>query len=363
MKRLVVVVILYVTLLATVCWGQSPGYGEPVTGVPVYNGQATGSSVLGAFTISTGVKAGIRNIGLNYSIDIVPTEVTAPFIVFPPWGSELDMYPVDVSFRDSTAAFGGLRIAVERSPGTGVFASFCASIPRSIRIESSQGPSFGGAIPERRDWDSCRLQWWQADVGASYGLAGVGAALMAGVKFDRVSLRISDPQPTPGYTVFGTSYFFPDYGGDLKCSVVIPYVGMQILGPYFNGSVLLGSAGAAFSMPLQLNHAGTYVGFPGFFARYGLSEELRYRLTSGGLFVEARMETAMALSGGLTANFWAEGSWMRVRGNGDADLDGGSRWVFFGFNGGPTRYSLSSAGTSTLTQYVISAGATAELAF
>jgi hypothetical protein len=78
--------------------------------------------------------------------------------------------------------------------------------------------------------------------------------LVAGIRFDRILVRFSDPEPVPGYGY--DSFFpfppafrtvtFPGYSGDLNTLFTIPYIGCQIFGPYFKGSLLVGSASARF---------------------------------------------------------------------------------------------------------------------
>ncbi len=123
---------------------------------------------------------------------------------------------------------------------------------------------------------------------------------------------------------------FPDYSGDLNTFFTIPYIGCQILGPYFKGELLIGSANARLRLPLELSHAGHYITGPlfGFFGRRDLSEQAEYTFKNAGLFLEGGLESTFPV-GFFNCTLWAKGSWLRIRGDGDVNLTGQSSWFAF----------------------------------
>jgi len=194
--------------------------------------------------------------------------------------------------------------------------------------------------------------------------------LVGGIKFDRISVRFSDPEPVPGYGFFTILPLppairpvdFPGFSGDLNTLFTIPYIGCQIFGPYFKGSLLVGSASARLRLPLALSHASPYIAGPvGLTGRQGLSEQAEYTFKNAGLFLEAGLESTLPV-GFFNCTLWAKGNWLRIRGDGDVNLAGQSTLVIAVLNF-PQPFSSSSSGTSTLNQYTFDLGFSGAISF
>ena len=327
------------------------------------------------------LNVGYKKIALNFNLNIPPTELLSPFLSFPGflnyfalrnYGSLLDTYPLDAKIQSADLAVGAFRLDAQLTPVCGLFGSVSANIPRTVGIEASQGPGIGVTQPEAWRWTGSRFQWSEFEFGGWYNV-NQAVGLVAGIRFDRISVRFSDPEPVPGYSYFTFLPFppafrpvaFPDYGGDLTTFFTIPYIGCQIFGPYFKGELLIGSASARLRLPLSLSHGGPYIrDFIGFISgRQGLSEQAEYTFNNAGLFLEAGLESTFPV-GLFNCTLWAKGSCLRIRGDGDVSLTGQSSWfAFFGLFNLPEPFSSSNSGTSTLNQYTFDLGLSGAVAF
>jgi hypothetical protein len=326
----------------------------------------------GGIRIRPTLNVGYKRIALNFNLNIPPTELLSPFLLFPNYGSLLDTYPLDARIQSADLAVGAFRLDAQLTPACGLFGSVSANIPRTVGIEASQGPGIGVTQPEAWRWTGSRFQWSELEFGGWYNV-NQAVGLVAGIRFDRVSVRFSDPEPVPGYSYFtflpwppaSRPVAFQDYGGDLTTFFTIPYIGCQVFGPYFKGELLIGSANARLRLPLGLSHAGNYITGPlfGFFGRRDLSEQAEYTFKNAGLFLEGGLESTFPV-GFFNCTLWAKGSWLRIRGDGDVNLTGQSSWfALFGLLSLPEPFSASSNGTSTLSQYTFDLGLSGAISF
>ncbi|MBI4966453.1 MAG: hypothetical protein HY913_24445 [Desulfomonile tiedjei] len=356
--------------LAIIVTCLAPAFAQDVTsssflsgGSPVGTGQASFPGLnVGDISIWPTVKLGYKALGLNFNLNIPPTQVLSPFLLFPNYGSLLDSYPLDAKIQHADLLVGGIRVDTRITPTLNFFGSISANVPRTIGFQASEGPAIGQIPPQAWDWTGSRLQWSQYELGGSCRIAQ-NLAFVAGIKFDRTTVRFSDPEPIPSYgllvfTPFPTiqTFSFPDYGGDFDARFTIPYIGCEILGPYFKGTMIAGLASGRLRLPLNLNHGGTYFNFlVPFLGRQDISEQAEYAFSKTGLFLEGIMESSFPVTDRISLNAWLKGSWLRIRGSGDVNLNGQSSLFFFVF-ALPEPFSSSASGTSTLTQYSFDVG-------
>jgi hypothetical protein len=316
----------------------------------------------GAISIRPTVLAGYKHLGFNVSLGIPPTQILSPFGArFPEWGSLLDLYPLDVKVQSADLAVGAFRLDAQITPAWGLFGSVSANIPRTVSIYSDVSPGIGRIRPGGPlSWRGSRFQWSEFDVGGWYGI-NQAVGLVAGIRFDRVSVGFSNPDPVPSYRILIAALGFPtvyfsDYSGDLNTFFTIPYIGAQFFGPYFKGSVLIGSAGARLRLPLDLTHRGVYYALTILTGRRNLSEQAEYTFNKAGVFLEGNLEWSFPVRY-FNCTVWAKGNWLRIRGNADVTTAGRSAFYFL-----PTPvvlpqpFSESSSGTSTLNQYNLDVG-------
>lgn len=242
---------------------------------------------------------------------------------------------------------------------------------RTVGIEASQGPGIGVLPPQAWRWTGSRFQWSEYEFGGWYNI-NQSVGLVAGIRFDRVSVSFSEPEPLPSYGFFTIFPHppatrvatFPNYSGDLNTFFTIPYIGCQIFGPYFKGELLIGSASARLRLPLELSHAGPYITGPifGALGRQDLSEQAEYTFKNAGLFLEAGLESTLPVTGFFNCTLWAKGNWLRIRGDGDVKLAGQSSAFVLIFRL-PESFSSSNTGTSTLNQYTFDVGLSRAISF
>jgi len=321
-------------------------------------------------TIRPTINVGYKRIGFDFSLDIPPTQVLSPFLLFPSYGRVLDVYPLSTKIQSADLAVGTFRLDVQVTPAWCLFGSVSASIPRTVGIEANEGPSIGVISSQAWRWTGSRFQWSEFEVGGRYSLSPV-VGLIGGVKFARVSVRLSEPEPVPSYgffTIFPLppatrTVTFPDYSGDLRTFLTIPYIGCEVFGPYFKGSLLIGSASARLRLPLELSHASPYITGPifGIVGRRDLSEQAEYTFKNAGLFLEAGLESTFPISF-FNCTVWLKGNWLRIRGDADVNLAGQSSWFILAFSF-PEPFAESSSGGSTLNQYSFDLGFSAALTF
>jgi hypothetical protein len=226
--------------------------------------------------------------------------------------------------------------------------------------------------PRAWHWTGSQFQWSEYEFGGWYNI-NQAVGLIGGIRFDRISVRLSDPSPIPSYGVFTVlppplfttrPVNFPDYSGDLNTFLTIPYIGCQVFGPYFKGALLVGSASARLRLPLDLSHGGIYIrdvtGL-NLLGRRDLSEQAEYTFKNAGLFLEAGLESTFPVSF-LNCTLWAKGNWLRIRGDGDVNLAGQSSLAILAFSF-PQPFSASSGGTSTLSQYTFDVGLSSAISF
>jgi hypothetical protein len=322
----------------------------------------------GDISIRPSVLVGYKKIGFDVGLGISPTQLLSPFgILFPQWGSLLDLFPLNMKVQSADLAVGGFRLDAQITQACSLFGSVSANIPRSVDLFSSIGPGFGVLQPQSpRSWRGSGFQWSEFDVGGCYGI-NRAVGLVAGIKFDRISVRFSEPAPVPSYVLSligpDPTITFPDYSGDLNTFFTIPYIGAQFFGPYFKGSLIIGSAGARLRLPLDLTHPTTYyaLGLIGLTGRRDLSEQAEYTFKNPGLFLEGDLESTFPV-GLFNCTFWAKGSWLRIRGDADVTTAGRSSFFLLALTL-PQPFSGSTSGTSTINQYTFDVGLSSAISF
>jgi len=326
--------------------------------------------------ITSTARVGYKKLGFICNLDIPPTQLLSPFgVVFPEYGSLLDLFPLDAKIQSADLAVGTFRLDAQTTPFCGLFGSVSANIPRTVGVKALQGPAIGIlGPPQEWRWTGSGFQWSEFEFGGWLRISPP-VNLVGGIRFDRVSVRFSHPEPVPGYSFFTIfplppafrTVTFPDYGGDLNTFFTIPYVGCEMLGSYFKGSLLIGSAGVRLRIPLELTHAGPYITGPifGALGRRDLSEQAEYTFKKPALFLEASLESNFRV-GSLYLTLWARGNWLRAQGAGEVNLAGQSS-AFLTILGTtftlPKPFSASSDGPSNLTMYMLDLGLSGAIYF
>ncbi len=315
-------------------------------------------------------KVGYKKIDLNCHLAIPPQQILSPFFLQPRFGTLLDVYPLGFTLTRADLLTGAIGVNGALTDSLAVFATLSASIPRNVGIVANEGPGIGVLRPQAWNWAGSRLLWAQWDLGASYRM-GTGNAIIGGLKWDRISVRISDPEPVPYYTQLALdqdppfmTFTFPDYRGDLESILAVPYVGFRFLSPFASGSFLVGLASANLRLPLTLSHPGQYSAFfVSFLGRADLSEQALYRFNRAGIYLAANLEGESQFTDNWVLRWWGEATWTKIQGSGTVDLSGQSSIFLFIPIPLPRFFSASGSGDSHLTQWSLSFGLSSVLRF
>lgn len=394
MRRRIALTGLLHAVLCLIVAGTSCAQGWPLPEPTAPTGSYSGlPRWFGSFPndvkIVPSVQVAYKRLGLNFNIEVPAKELLSPFLdidqLFPYYGSLLDTFPLDFKLNSADLLIGDVRLFASLTRRAGVYGGITASIPRKVGAQAGVGPGFGTLVPQSRSWTGSRLQWSQFEIGGRY-LVNPSIELLAGIRWERTTLRFGDPEPVPGTTSFGADFPsgpFVDtvpldgYGGDLRTHVSTPFIGVSVMSPYTRCSLRIGSAATSVRLPLNLSHTGPYrafslliLGNPIFrVGRSDISEQALYKFKNAGLFLEGKVESDVRVNQSLNMTFWAEGSWLRIRGNGSVDLSGESStfdFIMFAIPPSvfyPSRYSASESGMSTFTQYSLSLGISGSLSF
>ncbi len=374
MGRLVIISALFLFLVAAPVTTFSQGRPwEPIPAVGSLSGPD--SFRMGNIRILPSLKVGYKKIGFNVNLDIpsaeLVTPVPFPILSVPGYVSLLDFAPLDARIERGGLLMGTARVDTVITPAVGFFGSAAAAMPRSVDLGANQGPSFDTGGSGAVTWTGSRMKWSEFEFGGTWNVSKA-LGIVAGLKFDHLSVRLGNPVPVPGYRYIRIfplpvrilTANFPDYLGDLDARFTITYVGCRFSGPYFSGALLVGPAAARLRLPLELTQGGNYIAGPIFalVGRRDLSEQAEYTFVNSGPFFEASAESNLPITQNLNCAIWAKGSWLRIRGDGKINLNGQST----GFIGGllfPTLFSSSRSGLSTLTLQTVECGVSTTLSF
>ena len=166
---------------------------------------------------------------------------------------------------------------------------------------------------------------------------------------------------------------FDNITADLQNNLTIPYVGWEVRGRGFRSRFIIGCPSTNLILPARLTQPGVYaVGilYPIIYGfRSDISEEARYTLKNAGLLVEGQVEYRWNWSRTFGMDFWFEGSWLRIRGQGDVGLAGSSGSGLAALYGllqidfPRNVFSGSGDADSSLTMYTLGAGLSGTLRF
>jgi hypothetical protein len=300
-----------------------------------------GALDLGGIQVVPAVKAGYKHISLNFN--------------FPhgtiPWAYWFHRGALDFSVKNADLWIGAAAVTLEITPKFSLFVQAEANLRRDVNLELSEAPydfffTGGGTAPLHGESGN-RLQWRELDTGAIWGLSK-GAALVGGIKFDRLSLGITGPARE--------IVFFPGpeaHGGDLSVKLLIPYVGVQIRSSMFQASLVYSPLMWA-DMTLSLTESDDK-GIPS-------AEEARFSFNRIGEFLEGAAEYNLTSSPGFHCGLWVRLTYVKAKGDASqqwSGFDSSTGGAFFG--GFPE--SITDNAIGTLTRYSWAVGLSANLPF
>jgi hypothetical protein len=308
---------------------------------------------LGSIDMRAGLRIGYQNIGLNFSL---------------PAFSQIDHLPapLDLSLKDANMWVGAVRLDAELWRRWFLFVSGEGNARQNATLFTYDEPTqyYGLTTFVPYKWTGTQLEWWSVDGGIGYRFCP-GVALVAGSRWDRLSLVPSDPTDAAGNPVnVDNALGCPNCRlneraySEIWATTWIPYLGVEFAGRCFRSSLLWSPFGnAAIRVPLRFTRL-IIIPVDPVFPR-NTNVEYAFKLRRPGGFLEANFDYQATFSRTLGLGVWFKGTWLRMIGNGDMTQDFHTfdqRGVF------PPLYENQDA-TGSYTRNIVAGGLSASLTF
>jgi hypothetical protein len=269
-----------------------------------------GRFTLGSIEVRPGVRIGYQNIGLNFNL---------------PGFSIIDnlQAPLDLSLKDANMWVGAVRLDVELWRRVFLYASGEGNARQNVTLYTYEEPTQASIFAPYK-WTGTQVEWWSIDTGIGFRFCPRGA-LLAGSRWDRLSLVPDDPTDAAGNPVNTTIPFCPTCSrkeraySDIWAKTWIPYIGVEFSGQCFRSSLLWSPLGqAAIRVPLRFTRLITVPAFP--FPSLA-NEEYAFKLRRPGGFLEWNFDYQGTLGRTLGLGVWFKGTWIKMVGDGEMTQD------------------------------------------
>ncbi len=231
---------------------------------------------------------------------------------------------LDLSLKNTGLWVGALAIRADCPGGLSVVVSGQGNAKKHLTVFESQEFVEGG--DPGVVWAGTRPEWWAIDGQVLYSVRS-DLSVMAGLRWDHLSLNLGDPTDAngnplnydrSGVLLPGTTYHTAlRYTSDLLSKLWIPYVGLEFVGSGYKMS-LIGSPFASAQMQIPASQVLDFATFTGpFFAELLWNEGMTYSVSKPALFVEGDFQYDCIVASGLSVRLWCKASWMRLRAAGN----------------------------------------------
>ena len=247
------------------------------------------------FTWSIYGETGIQHTDLHFNAPFVAGIVPQNLFVSSPLNLEL---------HNADAWYGG--IGTEFKIGRfSAFAEGKTTMPRQTSVGTDAEPFWGGMNPVI--WNGNRLNWWAVNGGAGVDITS-HFTIQAGLKFERLSLGLSNPMDSQGQIALFHDQFGDTYSGDLVSKLLIPWVGVRAQAAGLSGSLRF----SPFAhVDLQIPFSYTTV----LSATQVVVENENYSFEQNGMWLEANLAYDLYKGPSWTCSLWAQASWLWVYGD------------------------------------------------
>ncbi len=343
--------LLFVAMLIFVI---SPGTG---------NSQGLSDHFCGPARVTFGAQAGFQHMSLNVSLP------TRPVL----GNGAVDS--IDLRLQDANMWVGSIDAGARIAANLYLFVKAEANAPRTVDVITSATDISAVSTFAPYRWSGSGLQWWALDGGAAYRFAREWSVL-AGIRRDRLSVKMVDPvdqsgnpvnltyQITPGFPGAPFGYGGERAAGDVQANFWLPYVGIRVDHATFRFSAIWSPfASAWITLPQRfisftVTHQTTN---PIVYTTQGTSYDFDYRVTSPAAFLEGNFEYNVNPAGMFRAKVWLKGSWLAARGRGSVHACEDT------FNNQPTPVHATltdSAGeTGNISRAILAYGISAAMSF
>jgi hypothetical protein len=308
-----------------------------------------GSFNIGAAKVFPSARVGYQSIAMSINLPI-PRQNFAQ--------TRLDLTGLDLKLNNANVWVGFLGLDTWFTPNLNLFLQLGGNAKRGITASTAYikvttpGPN---RFPS--EWTGSNLQWWMIDGRVGYRFVRSGLFCL-GWKWDQLMADLTNPRDNNG-ALLPTEPVLYSYTGDIKIKGSMPYFGL-VFGETNYYASLLFSPLATCDVQIPFDLASSVNANPA--NNLHRIEEARYTLNKrGGYFLEGNMEYNLNAMAGLNFGLWIKGSWMRVKGDGQDQLNA----YRLNINNGNIAQRLSELGTadSTFSSYLLSGGISANLAF
>jgi hypothetical protein len=322
MRRIAAVILLglSVTLLSA---AMSPGRAHAFGGFL--------DPYLGNVVLTPSFKWGYHWMGLNINVPVPAGLLLGKDTVFGIEG-------MDASLKSSSMWVASGRLAAQLGYWY-VFVAAEGALPHRVFATFDRHPMFvssGLDVPVKMK-DS-RLSWWLVEGGTGYEVLD-RVIVFTGLRRDRFSATLGGPE-------FQGASSFPltssdSLEADLLASIWIPYLGINVSGSRFSGSLAYSPfAYAQLSLPWKHANQADRVG-----------ETALYSFDTPGAFLEGKGDWDVRIGQTLDVGVWVKATWLSFRGSGTERVK-------------QTATAPASAATaSSINRYELSMGLTASMAF
>ena len=301
-----------------------------------------GNVELGSIKVTPFAQVGYKNIGFNFNLPFTITPVDQFGNVFygPP--------AFDLNLLDAGVWVGS--VGLDARLPSGLFLTLRGDRSATKNISVRTGENFPWwDVPAPYTWGGSGLQWWDVDGMVGYAVSRDWSVL-GGVRYDYLTVRLANPIDQTGMPV-GPSIIgiTTNLGQDIVVKTWIPYIGLQVNGPYYRASLLYSPLASPQVVAPQSITTGVYGDDSSV-----MSSLMNYKFASTGSFFEGFFEYSIPISEPSQVQLWVRGTLMRIRGNGD--------WNYHGSEG---LYSVvdPQITTGTLNTYSLSGGMSASVSF
>jgi hypothetical protein len=228
----------------------------------------------------------------------------APFVAGPVGGELFTSSPLNLELHNADAWYGGIGTAIK----IGRFSAFAegkATMPRGTNVGTDAEPFWGGQNPVT--WNDSRLNWWAVNGGLGVDVTR-NFTIQAGLKYERLSIGLSNPVDSQGQIASNHSTYGDTYSADLVSKLLIPWIGVQAQGYGLTGSVRFSPLAR---VDLQIPFTYGFVQS----ATNTIIEQENYDFEHYGTWVAANLAYDLYKGPSWTCSLWAQGTWLWVKGD------------------------------------------------
>lgn len=257
-------------------------------------------------------------------------------------GAVLGIESLDASLKSSSMWVASARLAAQVGDWY-VFFSAEGAVPHRVSAYFDRHPMFQLSGPDTPIvMKDSRLSWWLVEGGAGYEVRD-RVVLFTGLRRDQFAAKVSKPELQGSGSLPLTQS--DRLNGDLLARIWIPYVGINVSGSRFSGSLSYSPFGYS-----QLKLPWTHTNQPD-----QIAETALYSFETPGIFLEGKCDWDTSVCQRVDLGVWVKATWLHFRGNATERLNQNA--------GAVSGIEASGSNAASVHRYDLSLGLTASSAF